>query len=748
MLRIWTIATALCGSALAAAFAPAALAQQADAPAADSGQIEDVVVSATRRDEKEHDVPVSTSILSQEQLDEIFSNGSSVTGLAGYTGSLNVESSNGRSFPRFYIRGYGNTDFSAFASQPVEFLLDDVDQENPVLKGFPIFDVQDVQIYRGPQGSLFGRNTPAGVVSIESARPVLGQTSGSFSASDGTYNTSNVDAVLNVPLGDEAAFRMSLQEQRRDDWVHDPITNSSLNGYSDFAGRAQLLYQPNDDFNVLFNVHGRQLDGSAQLFRANIIEPGTNDLAPGFSPSQIFTDGRNTQELGTLGANVRLNWNLGAVSLVSITGYEKITGYFTQGDIDGGYGASYEATQGPTLIGTHGQLIGIPFAVETAGGVTDHDQFTQEVRLQSNYAGPFNWIAGAYYFYETVTAPNIDFDQYGTNITDYNVSRQMNTAPAAFGSLSYKVTPELELRGGARYSYDAKQFKILQVVNQTIAGPLEDHALGHDLSGDASATYAITPDVSVYARFATGFRAPSFGAPSSTVGIQVAKAENNMSEEIGFKTYFFDRRLKVDADVYYFDVKNQQLTAVGGTDNSTRLLNAKNTIGAGGELNVEARLAENLSVRLDASYNHTEIKDASLSVGVCASCTVGNPLNAAGNALISGNPLPQAPLWIIDPSVRYDRPLPWGGEAFLYGDLAYRSKIDFFLYKSTEFTGQGFANLGLKAGYRWNDEKYEVSVFCRNCLDQIRVIGGIDFDNLTGYINEPLIVGAQISARF
>ena len=107
--------------------------------------------------------------------------------------SLNIESSNGRAFPRLYIRGYGNTDFHDFASQPVGLYYDDIVQENAALKGFPIFDQADVEVLRGPQGTLFGRNSPAGVVKFESAKPELGVTSAYFSMSDGTFNTAVVE---------------------------------------------------------------------------------------------------------------------------------------------------------------------------------------------------------------------------------------------------------------------------------------------------------------------------------------------------------------------------------------------------------------------------------------------------------------------------------------------------------------------------------------------------------------------------
>ena len=748
---VLAVAAALAASAGGAwaQTAPAAPAQPG-AQATTAGQVAEVVVTATKRAENEQDVPVSTSVILPAQVTQLFSAGGDVRALANTVPSLNVESSDGRTFPRFYIRGYGNTDFSAFASQPVGLVYDDVVQENPALKGFPVFDVGDVEVLRGPQGTLFGRNSPAGVVQVQSAKPQLGQTNGSFSVSDGTYNTANVIGMYNAPINDSMAVRISAQEQHRDNWVTDPVNNTTLGGYDDFAGRIQLLYDPNSNFNALFNFHGRDLNGSSELFRANIMQPGTDNLVAGFNPATIYTNGKNTQQYSGIGASAKLTWNFDQISVISITGFEKILNYFTQGDVDGGNDT------GPNVTAANGTTIGVPFQVETSGGISNHDQYTQEIRAQSNYSGPINWLAGVYYFYETATAPNIDYNELGTIVTDYNISQQNNQAYAVFGSLDYKPIDNLELRGGVRYTHDHKTFDIVGALNQTFA-TTSDAATADNVSGDFSATYTVAPNFNVYGRYANGFRAPSFGAPSAYVGIQVAKAETDNSGEIGFKSLLDDRRIKLNADIFYYDVQNQQLTAVGGANNSTQLINAKNTIGYGAELDFEAHITDEITFATAASYNYTRIEDPTLTVATCAptTCTVTNPVTEVTSggsttqyANINGNPLPQAPKWTVDPSLSYTRRLANNNEVFFTSDLAYRSEINFLLYEAKEFTGQAYADLGLRAGYRWAEGKYELAAYCRNCLNEIRLVGGIDFDNLTGFINDPIIVGVQFSGKF
>ncbi|MCH8073608.1 MAG: TonB-dependent receptor, partial [Proteobacteria bacterium] len=133
--------------------------------------LEEIVVTAQRREERLEDVPISISTMSGERLASIFEGGDDVRALAGRIPGLNAESSNGRVAPRFYIRGLGNTDFDLNASQPVSIVMDEVVMENVILKSFPLFDLERVEVLRGPQGTLFGRNTPAGIIKFDSVKP-------------------------------------------------------------------------------------------------------------------------------------------------------------------------------------------------------------------------------------------------------------------------------------------------------------------------------------------------------------------------------------------------------------------------------------------------------------------------------------------------------------------------------------------------------------------------------------------------
>src|SRR3954466_9475971 len=214
MQRIWTLPL----SGALTMFSCAAIAQETP------GQLEEVLVTSERRSENIHDVPNSVSTVSGEDLDVLSTGGQDVRLLAGRVPSLNVESSFGRAFPRFYIRGYGNGDFRLNASQPVSLIYDDVVQENPIPKGFPIFDLDQIEVLRGPQGTLFGRNTPGGVVKFDSVAPST-DFGGYANVSEATNNTANLEGAVNLPLGKGWSARISGLYQHRDDFVGNSLTD-------------------------------------------------------------------------------------------------------------------------------------------------------------------------------------------------------------------------------------------------------------------------------------------------------------------------------------------------------------------------------------------------------------------------------------------------------------------------------------------------------------------------------------------
>ncbi|HYE47568.1 MAG TPA: TonB-dependent receptor [Caulobacter sp.] len=727
-------------SVLALAMAAAAGAAAAQE---ESGEVDTVFVTAQRVAEDLQDVPLSVTAVGGEKLDVIRSSGGDIRVLSSRIPSVTLESSFGRTFPRPYIRGLGNTDFDLNASQPVSFVYDEVVLENPVLKGFPMFDIERVEALRGPQGTLFGRNTPAGVLKFDSVKP-SDTPSGFGRLSYATYGTINAEGAIGGPIVDGMlSGRISGLVQHRDDWVDNTFTGQEdvAEGYDQVALRGQLLLTPNDSFSALFNLHYSDLEGTPRLFRANIIRPGTNDFVAGFDPEKIAQDAevRSTQEVEYFGGNMRLTFTLGDLELTSITAYESVEA-FSRGDIDGGFGAVFAPPSGPGFI---------PFPAESADGMPDHSQFTQEFRLVGA-AGPVKYQVGLFYFDEDVTIESFNYNTLaGGTLNGYAVQQQQTKAYALFGNLDWQVTDALKLSGGLRYSKDEKDFVAEQTISPIGApptGPLRANPESDNLSWTLSATYAVTEDVNLYGRVATGYRAPSIqGRLLFGSSLSVADEETVLSWEGGVKAYLFDRRARVNFGVFAYQVEDIQLTAVGGGANFNRLLNADQANGYGFELDVEAKPVENLLITAGLSYNHTELDDPDLATAPCgAPCTVKDPPGALpGTVNIDGNSLPNAPRWVGNLTARYSWPV-GDGEIYVFTDWAYRSKINFFLYESVEFTDDRLVEGGLRVGYVAPGGRWEVAAFGRNITDDTSLEGGIDFNNLTGFINDPRTIGVEV----
>jgi iron complex outermembrane receptor protein len=739
------------------AYLAAAIAMALPLPAAwaqDTGPttLGDIIVTAQRRAESIQDVPVAVSTAAGEALDVIKSGGDDIRFLSGRLPSLLIESSFGRAFPRFYIRGLGNTDFDLNASQPVSLVYDDVVQENPILKGFPVFDLEMVEMFRGPQGTLFGRNTPAGVVKFNSVRPSR-ERGGYVQASYGTHESMNVEGAVGGALGENWSMRISGFYQHRDDWVDNTFTHEpdQFEGFDEVAGRAQFLYEPADgNLSALLNVHARQLDGTARMFRANIFTPGTNDLVPGFTENQVALDGRNSQDLDSVGGSLRIAYEYGRVTLYSITGYESVD-VLSRGDIDGGFGAVFAPPFGPGFI---------PFPAESADGLPDHSQLSQEFRWESRDWGKFDWQAGVYYFDEDLTIDSFNYDTFASGVKNGDVEQnQDNTAWAVFGSAEWELGESFTLRAGVRYTQDEKDFTAERFLSPIGAGPIGPISVNTDedhVSWDVSGTWALADDTNLYVRVAEGFRAPSIqGRLLFGNTVSVADAEDIISLEAGIKTSLFDDRGRLAFTVYKYEMSDQQLTAVGGAANFNTLINADQTNGQGIELDFEAYLTDNFLVTLGASWNDTEIDDPGLGVQVCGGgCTFTDPILVPAippfvpaTVSIDGNRLPQSPEMIANLTARWGMPLA-NGEFYVYTDWAYRDEVNFFLYESEEFTGKELLEGGLRVGYNWNDGKQEVAVYGRNITDEIVAVGGIDFNNLTGFVNEPQRWFVEFRSKF
>lgn len=717
---------------------------------ADARRLEPIVTTAQRVEQDAQDVPISITTVSGEKLDNIKAGGADIRFLSARVPSVIAESSFGRAFPRFYIRGIGNTDFDLNSSQPVSLVYDDVPYENPILKGFPVFDVEGIEVLRGPQGTLFGRNTPGGIIKFDSVKPGE-DLNGYAKASIGSYATTEVEGAVGFRVNDNLALRFSGLVQQRDDFVDNRFTGeeNAFEGFEETAARVQALWSPVESTDILLNVHGRNNDSDARLFRANIIDQGSRGLSDSFDFDTVFFDGQNELKQESFGVTLRVDHEIDdSVDLTYVYGYETAE-VFSRGDIDGGFGAAFlgAGNFGPGFI---------PFPSESAGGVDDLTQMTHELRVAYDDGGPIRAQAGFFVFDERVNISSFSFDTLGpTQPVNGAAQRNQDTdSTGIFASVAYDVSEQVTLAGGVRFTDEEKVFTAGRSIGPFGSGALAPRSVtvGDDqISWDVSATYQYSEDISYYAKIARGFRGPSVqGRLVFGNTISDADSETVLSYEAGVKSELYDNRIRANANVFLYTLEDQQLTIVGGLDNTVALFNADESQGYGFEADVEALVTDNFVVTGGLSYNNTEIKDdVLLSPGCGAGCTVLDPeVLVDGQTFfnISGNSFPNAPEWIANVTARYGIPYQ-GGELYVFTDWSYKGDTNFFLYESVEFAEDGYWLGGLRAGWE-GDNGVALSAFVRNLTDELVLEGAIDFNNLTGFVNEPRTWGIELGYKF
>ena len=714
--------------------------------------LEEVLVTAQKREQLSFEVPISVSTIRSGKSNALRSSGMDLRFLSNRTPSLQMESSFGRMFPRFYIRGLGNTDFDLNASQPVSVLYDGVVLENALLKGYPAFDLERIEVLRGPQGTLFGRNTPAGAVKFESVRP--SHTHEHYSQfSFGRFRTMNYEGAIAEPIIPSVlSTRLSMLSLMRGDWIDNTHTgeDNELGEHSDVAVRLQFLCTPIPKFETWLKLHARNLEGTSRLFRANIIAPEKGGLVQEFARDNVAQDGENEQNLLSGGLALQVSYDIGNHQLVSLTGLERLT-TFSHGDIDGGYGAAFLPTSGPGVI---------PFPSETASGIPLLNQLSQEVRLMSAGENRLSYQFGLYYFREFVEMEDFNYNTLDVGSRDgYVRQEQTTTALAAYASTTLEIIDDLELGIGVRLSDDAKDYTAWREEVPAVEaergakpiGPIHRNPQDTVWSGDVSLRYQVSPSVQTYLRGARGFRAPSIqGRLLFGNEVTGADTETILSFEVGTKLRLIDRRLHLNLTAFNYFMQDQQLTAVGGEANFNRLVNAERTIGRGVEAELIFAPIKALAVSAGLSYNYTRIDDPNLAVAGCgAPCAVLDPpAPVEGTYYIDGNSLPQAPAWIADIDLRYVIDLPSGVRFVASTDWAYRSRVHFFLYDSVEYSDDWLLEGGIRLACRIPNFETEFAIIGRNILNDTSLTGGIDFNNLTGYVNEPRYWGLELVKRY
>jgi len=744
-------------------------------------QLEEVIVTTTRRNENIQDIPSSVSALSADDIEQLRIR--DIVDLQSQIPGLNLNRGSGRSQVRAAIRGLSNRAFEENSQSHVNIYLDDVIVNNSFHQGIPIFDLERVEVARGPQGTLLGRNVTGGAISYVSKRPSLSAHDAYFQGTYGRFNEVVIEGGVGGPLQtDRLAARISAQVRQRDDFYFNEHTNSKDTGdFSDAAGRVHVLWQPTDSLALLFTGLARTLEGDASTYHqfpligeavvtttpgpgvpvspaGNAILDGSTDVngfAEPRSASRISQDSPSLEESSQTMASLRFDWETAGGTLTGVTGW----------------------LSGDTSILADDDIS--PFSEEVSLFVPDIEQVTQEIRYASKAGKRLEWIVGAYYFYERLDSfGGFVFPpggpQFGVGgFTPYSgiLDRVQKTgAIAAFGTLSLDATERLELRAGFRYTHETKESLIdayfftpdfeggiVRAFDPDTVGTtpflFQDVDESYDEpTGDLTALYRLSDSTHVYLRYARGFLA---GRPSASLFGQVGgvtlDSETLNAYEFGLKSEFNDNRARLNASVFYYDYSDIQVTeAIVGF---SRGLNAESGRVIGGEAELYFDVGDRWYLSAGLSYADSEFTSDDITITNPFDNFVGEPARLR----IKGNDFIYAPELTANVLARYTHPLGDRGNLILQTDwsyvdsqesnLAQARKTD--LARSLRLDSYVLGNLSL----RWEsgDGNFHVTAWARNIGDEEYTTNHFAFADLgfaAGTYGDPLTWGLTVGGSF
>jgi len=570
----------------------------ADGTAEQSGPIiEEIVVTADRTTTSTQRTPLAVSAITGDQLAK--AGIVSPAELSKLVPALEVTQVGG-SNTNFYLRGVGTQGANAFAENAVAFNVDGVFVARPGSINGYFYDLERVEVVKGPQGTLYGRNATGGAINVITKRPTFDRVGGNLTVGYGNYNNITASGALNVPIGGDLAFRVAGQVVDRDGYYS--------NGYDDEKTRAvrgTLLYMPSDGFSALVAADYVSIGGKGP--GSSLVPDARVPLAP---PLDDRVSGAEPASLAALQAAFPTQYN-------TVFLPPQDNGY-VRGEFKG-VRAEIEAA---TPLG---RLTLLPaYKKSTIKSLSfrpgfynsqqqDSEQLSFEARLASQDRARLGYILGIFYFDGSQNDP-------ATNLlgpqTGQHVAFSLNTKSyAAFGQLSYAVTDALKFIGGARYTKEDKSFSgsvaPATLANLTPTGPLLGGSKTfRNVSWKAGVQYDLSPRSMVYGSVTTGFKAGGFFASASN---NTFAPERLTAYVLGSKNRFLNGRLQANAEVFYWDYKNQQIqhiSAVEGVAGSGVYRNSGITENVGQasiygtELDVQYLLSVNDRLGFDIQYLH------------------------------------------------------------------------------------------------------------------------------------------------
>jgi iron complex outermembrane receptor protein len=785
-----TAALCLMGSGIANAqdaTGPAsAPAPAASDPASDDGS-QDIVVTAQLRKESGQIVPVSVTAIGSDTLNR--GNVTSLQDLSGSVPSVVVSKSVSYGLAPIAIRGLGGPagGGSLFTDQPVAVYVDGVYVPALGQSVSDFLDIDTLQVLRGPQGTLYGRNSTAGAILISSKRPSLSDAGGYATAQYGTFDDFKIAGALDLPIiSDTLGIRVAAGHNSGGDWARNTVDGRKFGGGDSTSVRGTLRWRPSPGTTFdLIADHSQGTSHPATLPLSIVtLAPrgptlGTVYVGDPYARRADFAsaiDGRRVQITGpqftkTRATDVTLygDIDLGGVTLTTISGYRNFR-------VNGAQDVTPFATP--------------PAATNTNTTEQRQKSFSQELRLGSSGSGPFKWTLGAYYFHQDTDAfINIVNLQGGppvatgfgptgpifagrpTGTTALFQAKQKVNSVAVFADTTYDITPQLSVTGGIRYSRDKKDATIdnnvRTITNTVLAAPvlsagtcpsatLNCKRSYENISPRGVITFKPTNRNMLYASYSKGFNSGGFNNfgnvanPTDPTNPLENSSEKITSYEIGSKNDFFDRALRLNVSVFQTDYKElhiRQAVLTGGV----AIVNVPHARVRGVEVESLIRPVEGLTLTINGSYLDGKILKGTLTslpsnVGVI----VLGQNQTVTNENVAGNRLTRSPKWQGYASLAYAIP---AGFATITPSVTWRGQTKTYYLEtnqnSDQYVAAGWSEVDVRLGIAGEENKWEVALFGRNVLDKRYISQIVPF---TGFpiatLNTPRTWGANATFRF
>jgi iron complex outermembrane receptor protein len=728
-----------------------------EAQADESGDgIEDIVVTAQRREESLQRAAVAVTAVSGDDL--VTAGISDVANLTKLVPALVVQPAGG-SLTNFYLRGIGTLGSNAYAENAVAFNFGGVYIARPTAPIGSFYDLERIEVVKGPQGTLYGRNATGGAVNVLPAKPELGEIGGNAIVEYGNYDTKKGSAVVNLPLGQTVAIRAAGQIVDRDGYLSD--------GYDDEKGeaaRVSLLFKPSDAISLLlvgdyFHQGGKGV--------GPVLIPGS--LVPTASPLQDRVGGADPRSHAELRLRFPFFINSGLVQPPQRDGYQDSSFY--------GASAVVEADLGfATLTAIPAHRVSKPnfrtynFGFYGENRETDI-QNTFEVRLSSNGNPALRYVLGGYYFHEHQKAYN-QYSQGGAQTTTF-LPDLKTESKALFGQLTFDVSESFRLVGGLRYTAEDKSqhtpVRQFSAANPNVPFSLASGRLSFNkLTWKAGVEYDAGPRSLLYANVSTGFKAGGFFV---AIRNSTFEPETLTAFTIGSKNRFLDNRLQLNLEAFYWDYKDQQISFLGPVETSPgvfgsglQTINAGNARIAGAE--VEALFMPTDADRFSATVQHLDTKYTDFDYvaislsgvpprsGCELSPDTSLPVAAPARLFLvdcSGRPALNSPKWSIN--LGYERSLQLGGDFELIAGA--RTRIETSRFLALEFLPEerqgGYMMSDAYLTLNAPDERWSLTAYINNIEDETVLGNAIARPILNvvyGTLRPPRTYGLRAAVKF